>query len=124
MCDIAAQCGPIRTAQSAIGGNVASLAALTDGRVAVGGWFVNNPPGASRVAIFDPTTQSWDLLAGGCNGPVQAVAQMPNGDLIAAGRFSVAGGVAVDNIARWNGSTWTPLAGGGPPSGVPATIYS
>ncbi|HZW06853.1 MAG TPA: GC-type dockerin domain-anchored protein [Phycisphaerales bacterium] len=32
-----------------------------------------------------------------------------NGDLIAGGRFTSAGGVTVANVARWNGFTWQPM---------------
>jgi len=35
-----------------------------------------------------------------------------NGDLIAAGRFTSAGGVAANSIARWDGATWRPLGTG------------
>ncbi len=35
-----------------------------------------------------------------------------NGQLIAAGSFTSAGGVACSNVASWNGSTWQPLDGG------------
>ena len=34
------------------------------------------------------------------------------GDLIAAGSFTLAGGVAVHNIARWNGSEWKAMGAG------------
>jgi hypothetical protein len=37
---------------------------------------------------------------------------MPNGDLIAGGTFSSAGGTSANGIARWNGSAWLPLAQG------------
>jgi trimeric autotransporter adhesin len=37
---------------------------------------------------------------------------MYNGELIAAGTFTAAGGVAVHNIARWDGAMWSPLGGG------------
>ena len=35
-----------------------------------------------------------------------------NGNLIAGGSFSSAGGVAASNIAEWNGSAWMPLGTG------------
>src|SRR6185369_15404503 len=31
---------------------------------------------------------------------------MPNGDVVAGGAFTQAGGVAVETVARWNGTTW------------------
>ena len=35
-----------------------------------------------------------------------------NGDLIAGGTFTTAGGVSASRIARWNGTTWSSLGGG------------
>jgi hypothetical protein len=35
-----------------------------------------------------------------------------NGDLIAGGGFTTAGGTPANKIARWNGSTWAPLGSG------------
>ncbi|HUV26086.1 MAG TPA: hypothetical protein VMW34_01855, partial [Anaerolineales bacterium] len=35
-----------------------------------------------------------------------------NGNLYAGGRFSSAGGLPANNIAKWNGSTWSTLATG------------
>ena len=74
----------------------------------------------SNLAAFDPVTDTWsDLgggvragLAGGPEGEVYALAVLPNGDLVVGGDFSLAGNVAVSNLARWNGSTWSPLGPG------------
>jgi hypothetical protein len=46
------------------------------------------------------------------NGPVNALAVSPNGDLIAGGSFLVAGALPANNIARWNGSTWSAFGTG------------
>lgn len=48
---------------------------------------------------------------GGAQGTVLALAEH-EGELIAAGSFILADGASVQNIARWNGSTWMPLGGG------------
>jgi hypothetical protein len=45
-------------------------------------------------------------------GYVNALAVLPGGDLVAAGRFDGAGGVPANNIARWNGSAWSNLGPG------------
>ena len=45
------------------------------------------------------------------NGTVFALA-IYNGDLVAGGNFTQAGGVAANYIARWNGSSWAPLGSG------------
>jgi hypothetical protein len=54
-----------------------------------------------------PTVQD---LNGGMNDYVHALVEY-NGQLIAAGEFSQAGGVNVNNIARWDGSNWISMGG-------------
>jgi hypothetical protein len=46
-----------------------------------------------------------------CHASVRALAVM-GGDLIAGGRFTSGGGVAVQNIARWDGNGWSPFGEG------------
>ena len=41
-----------------------------------------------------------------------ALTVLPNGDLVAGGTFTTAGSAAANRIARWNGSTWSPLGSG------------
>lgn len=61
---------------------------------------------------------SWQPLGSGMAGgqaagpAVRALARLPNGDLVAGGDFDQAGGVAAANVARWNGSAWSPLGAG------------
>jgi hypothetical protein len=50
---------------------------------------------------------------------VYALAVLPNGDLVAGGDFTTAGGVAANSIARWNGSSWSALG-----SGTDGTVLS
>ncbi len=52
--------------------------------------------------------------AAGLSPSVEAIARMPDGSVIAAGRFSGMSGIAVQNIARWDGTRWSPLAEGLP----------
>ena len=66
------------------------------------------------IATWDGT--SWGPVGSGPIAPpfsvgIRALGEY-QGDLIAAGRFSLAGGVPVSNIARWNGTTWSPLGAG------------
>ncbi len=49
-------------------------------------------------------------LNGGANSYVHALAEY-NGQLIAGGDFTIAGGQSVNHIARWDGSNWTSLGG-------------
>lgn len=48
---------------------------------------------------------------GGSSRPVSAITHY-DGGVIAAGRFTQAGGAAVSNIARWDGVEWSPLGAG------------
>lgn len=41
-----------------------------------------------------------------------SVCELTNGDHIAGGNFTMAGGVNCNRIARWNGSVWSPLSFG------------
>jgi hypothetical protein len=64
-------------------------------RLAVGGGFgVAGPVAANNIAAFDQATSSWSALGTGMNGQVNALAVLPNGDLIAGGDFTTAGGVS------------------------------
>lgn len=71
---------------------------------------------ASNLATYDPVAGVWAPLGGGVDGgfsgEVYALAALSNGDLVVGGSFTTAGGVAVSNIARWNGSAWAPLGAG------------
>lgn len=42
-----------------------------------------------------------------------------NGELYAGGNFSTAGSVSVNNIAKWNGTTWSDVG-----NGIEGTVYS
>ena len=100
--------------------SVSALAVFDDGggpALYIGGSF-NEVGGvvASGVARWDGHT--WSALPGaptnGNYGKVFALAVFDDGTgpgLYAAGEFSQVGSFSASNIARWNGSTWSPLAG-------------
>ena len=56
--------------------------------------------------------QGWLALGTGMNDWVNSLAVLPNGDLIAGGGFTTAGGVPANRIARWNGTSWSALGRG------------
>ena len=96
---------------------------LPNGDVIVAGSF--NIVGATRarnIARLDRASGMWHPLGTGVNGIVNALALMPNGDLIAAGKFTEADGVPLQSIARWNGTTWSALPGGGISDGILAIL--
>jgi len=109
------------TAWSPVGGGVndtvTALLAMPNGDVVAGGRFTfAGAIAANTIARWNGAT--WSTLGAGTSGgspaQVHALAPLPNGDLVAGGRFTTAGGVAATNIARWNGTSWsTPGSGVG-----------
>ena len=96
---------------------VSSLVVLPNGNLVAGGFF-NSAGGvfANNIARWDGT--AWHALGSGVSSLgftppfVSSLAAMPNGDVVAGGSFSFAGGVVANNIARWNGTIWSTLGTG------------
>jgi hypothetical protein len=57
------------------------------------------------------TAAAWQAMGSGMNHTVRALA-MYEGELIAGGSFTAAGGQAASRIARWDGSSWHPMGTG------------
>jgi hypothetical protein len=107
-----------------VNGVVYSTFVRSSGELIVGGEFsVAGTVVANGIARWDGT--SWSplgsglTLGSGLNGGVYALAELPNGDLVAGGEFTIAGGVPANRIARWNGSSWSPFG-----SGMDSTVGS
>ena len=66
-------------------------------------------------STFGECDPNWKLGNGlpsiGLSSPLYALTTY-NGDLIVGGNFLKAGGIIVNYIARWDGSSWRPLGGG------------
>ena len=98
-----------------IGGEVHMLRVLGNGDVLVGGQFGSaGGVAAPNIARWNGT--SWLPLgpgiAAGWNVHVRCATEFPNGDLVVGGRFDASLGAPGNHIARWNGSTWSPLGTG------------
>lgn len=71
---------------------------------------------ASGIARWNGS--SWSAVGGGVGGTTSAVSALAVFDdgtgpaLYAGGLFTSAGGTPASNIARWDGSSWTPLGAG------------
>jgi hypothetical protein len=89
-------------------GVVTSLGAWWNGDGWAGGYF----PGPSPQYLLRRSGGTWQSLGTGTDGPVHAMIWLPNGDLIAGGSFTTAGGVPTPGLARWNGTTWSPFTSG------------
>ncbi|MCU0865153.1 MAG: hypothetical protein MUC36_15310 [Planctomycetes bacterium] len=114
------------TAWSPIGtgtdGDVHAAAFASNGDLFVGGSFTTaGGTPAANVARWNGAT--WSALGSGVSGlppfpvpppnviPVSHLGVRSNGDVIIAGAFTSAGGLAVNGIARWNGA-WSTLGAG------------
>lgn len=67
---------------------------------------------ASATGIMSDA--SWSSMPGpsGTNSPIYSLVVDPAGNLFAAGAFKEIGGVKANNIAKWDGSAWSPLGTG------------
>lgn len=101
-----------------ISGQVLALTSLANGDlVAGGGFYVADASATSSIARWNGT--EWLPLGSGVAGlasnplgQVECLATLPNGNLVAAGLFQLAGGMPAMNIAEWDGTHWSPLGGG------------
>jgi hypothetical protein len=102
---------------SGVDGWVHAIAVDGD-NVYVGGHFWHTGGMAvTSLARWNSTTQTWYTVGGDLDIPsfspdVNALAVAANGDVYVGGSFVTAGGVTVNNIARWDGSNWHALGAG------------
>ncbi|MCR9245988.1 MAG: WD40 repeat domain-containing protein, partial [bacterium] len=82
--------------------------------VVVGSFTAAGTITANHVATYDPANGQWGTLDTGLDREALALAVLPNNDLVVGGRFRSAGGVPVERVARWNGSTWSAVGAGLP----------
>jgi hypothetical protein len=94
-----------------------------------GGYFYNAGGGSARnIAKWNGA--NWSSLGSGTsniNSSIYSVNALTifNNELIVGGSFDTAGGLSVSNIAKWNGTTWSPFGGSGMNQAVSAlTIYN
>ncbi|MBS0197943.1 MAG: hypothetical protein JSR77_14400 [Planctomycetes bacterium] len=90
-----------------------------EGSVVVGGTFTSIAGvAANGVALYNPISNTWSALGSGVSGGttagVSTLAVFPNGDIVAGGSFSTAGGGAALNIARFDraAGAWAPMGAG------------
>jgi hypothetical protein len=99
-----------------LGSEVRTVIRLANGDLVAGGDFTTaDGLAAANVARWNGT--EWNPMGAGLpdvidvsTSGVQALLQLPNGDILAGGRFLPAFGGQTYSLARWNGTTWTPLA--------------
>lgn len=129
-----ARYSPTTTLWSALGagtsGTVRATVVMPDGDLIVAGDFLTaGVVNATRVARYNPTTAVWSALgAGGAgvNDSVITLALLPDGDVLAGGLFTTAGGTPANRIARYNpiSMSWSEMGGGVPGGGVNNDVTS
>ena len=67
---------------------------------------------ASNLAVYDPATRTWSAFGPGPYPANLRLARDGNGDLYAGGTFTSIANVAANNVAKWDGTNWSPLGGG------------
>ena len=112
---------------SGVNDQIEALVVFNDGSgpaLFAGGNFTTAGGGAANyVAKWNGTT--WSPLGsgmGGAEGIVHTLTVFDDGSgpaLVAAGRFTTAGGTPANRIAKWNGTNWSALG-----SGINADVYS
>jgi hypothetical protein len=88
-------------------------------RIYVGGDFTKiGTINANHIAVYDTITKSWSALGTGVvrdtaqpKATINAIA-ISKGRVYAGGLFNRAGDVDASNIAKWDGTVWSPLGSG------------
>lgn len=107
-------------AQLVVAGGVATSVASAAGSESAASDI--RPAQVSSLPLDDSSDLYWDdrfaapgggnpLLEQGLNGPVNAVS-VAGTEVYVGGAFTQAGGVAVNRIAKWDGTSWSPLGSG------------
>jgi len=99
----------------------------TESGMYAGGFFDQAGPVAVD-AVAEWRDGAWHDLAGGLHSPAAAgevYAMLRVGtDLYVTGQFESAGGEPAANIARWDGTRWSPLGGGIQGTGLALTVMA
>jgi len=113
--------GEIGVSGGNVGTNIVYALKGWNGDLVAGGWF-NTAGGetVNRIARWDGS--AWHPFSSGgqigvsspgSGNPRVYALTVINGDLIAGGLITMAGGQTINSIARWDGSTWHPFISGG-----------
>lgn len=103
-------------------GTVWAIATAPDGTVyATGDFTVIGGVAATRIAKYNPLTNTWSALSTGLNATGRALCIAPNGRVYVGGDFTTAGGVTVNRICYWDGFQFRVV---GTPAGLNNPVYA
>ena len=117
---------------SGMDGDVIALA-VSGSTLYAGGYFsLAGGNAATNIAQWNGSTSNWSALGSGISGigangyaPTVCALAVSGNTLYAGGDFTTAGGSAVNNIAQWNGSSWSALGSGISGGGIfGASVYA
>ncbi|MCR9172667.1 MAG: PKD domain-containing protein [bacterium] len=100
-----------------------------DGNLYMGGEFPELIDGNAGVVDYNMSGiamyngSDWTALGTGLNEYCRAIHEY-NGNLIAGGYFTTAGGVSCNKIARWDGTNWSPMGQGFDATGIDEYVKS
>lgn len=103
-------------------GTVKKMAVQPDGKVVVVGSFTqttNINKTAVNAMRYNPKTFAWEAICTSADATIDAVAVGPDGKVYLGGKFTTLNGVAVNQVAVWNGTQISALGSG---VGAPATF--
>jgi len=112
--------------EDSIDGYVFAIVENTDGHIVVAGDFADagGDPDGDNIALWNGV--AWSSLGGSgsrLDGYVYALIVTTEGKIVAGGDFQNAGGdPAADNVAVWDGVSWSALAG--PGGGIESTVWA
>lgn len=100
--------------------NAMNLAYVSDMRGSklwpeIASWAGENGFTAEELAWIQPAYSPnlpWAPMGAGTNGAVKVMLSLSNGDLLLAGDFTEAGGVPVNQVAIWDGTTFSAMGDG------------
>jgi hypothetical protein len=88
------------------------LAVLPNGEVLLAGLFVLQNTNSGTYAVLKWNGSAWSILSSGFNGPIHCLIVMPDGAVIAGGRFTSVDGVPCSRIAQYDGHAWSSVGTG------------
>lgn len=103
-------------------GEVRCMAVQPDGKVVVVGSFTqttNINKTAVNAMRYNPRTFAWEAICTSADATIDACAVGPDGKVYLGGKFTTLNGVAVNQVAAWNGTQISALGAG---VGAPATF--
>jgi hypothetical protein len=99
----------------AVGELVWDVAVGQDGKVYIGGSFLNwdGIAAADNFVIYDPSSGAYSAAGSGLNGVVRQILPLANGSILVVGDFTASGGTTLRRWALWDGSAWSEPFGWG-----------